>query len=121
MTHSGPATSAHRTGSGRFFAVRASSIALLFFSFFAVSLAVSLIGANHAGITETLGRPFIALPLFGFVVVATTHMYLGLAEIIRDYLRSPLARRLALFGDGALSLTFVGGAGYALITLMLKS
>jgi succinate dehydrogenase / fumarate reductase membrane anchor subunit len=76
---------AAREGTGHFWRVRLSSIALVPLSFFVVGWVVSLRGAGFAEVRASLTQPLIALAVALFLLVSLDHMRLGMKEIIEDY------------------------------------
>jgi succinate dehydrogenase / fumarate reductase membrane anchor subunit len=74
-----------REGTGHFWRVRLSSIALVPLSFFVIGWIVSLRGAGLAEVRASLAQPLVALLATLFLLVSLDHMRLGMKEIIEDY------------------------------------
>jgi succinate dehydrogenase / fumarate reductase, membrane anchor subunit len=81
-----------REGTGHFWRLRLTSVALLPLSLFAVGLTLSLIGADYGEVRSALAQPFVALLLALFIVIGLDHMRLGMQEIIEDYAHSEAMR-----------------------------
>lgn len=87
--------SAHE-GTGHFWRVRLSSIALIPLSLFVIGWIVSLKGVGYAEVRASLSHPLVTLIVALFLVVSLDHMRLGMKEIIEDYAHGE-GSRLALF------------------------
>jgi succinate dehydrogenase / fumarate reductase membrane anchor subunit len=87
--------SAHE-GTGQFWRVRLSSIALIPLSLFTIGWLLSLKGASYAEVRASLSQPLVTLIVALFLVVSLDHMRLGMKEIIEDYAHAE-GGRLALF------------------------
>jgi len=74
-----------KEGADHFWRQRITGVANLILSLFAIGLAVSLAGADHATVRATFAHPFIALPILMFMVSAAIHMRIGMQVIIEDY------------------------------------
>jgi succinate dehydrogenase / fumarate reductase membrane anchor subunit len=109
----------HR-GTSSFWRQRLSAIALVPLTVFVLGLALALIGADHDAVVAALGRPFIAIPLVAFVVLAAYHMKIGMHEIIEDYV-SGGARVAAQIGNTAFCSVVALAAAYAVVKLGLGS
>jgi succinate dehydrogenase / fumarate reductase membrane anchor subunit len=79
---------AAREGTGHFWAIRLSSVALVPLTFFVVGLVFSLNGASYAEMRATLANPIVAIMLLVTIGASLYHMYLGMQEIIADYAHS---------------------------------
>ena len=74
-----------REGTGHFWRVRLSSIALIPLSLFVIGWVLSLKGMGYAEVRASLSQPLVALVVALFLVVSLDHMRLGMKEIIEDY------------------------------------
>jgi len=83
---------AAREGTGHFWAVRITSIALIPLTFFVVGLLFSMVGADAAQMRATLANPFVSLLLLVTIGTGLYHMWLGMQEIILDYAHSELGK-----------------------------
>lgn len=98
-----------KSGTGHFWAIRASAIALAVLVPWLIGTLVSLVGADLATVQASLARPWVAILLAAFVLVLFWHTKLGLQVIIEDYVHTrvyELALQLAvsfLCGLGALA------------------
>lgn len=75
-----------KSGTGHFWWLRVTSVALIpLFAWFVGTL-VSLAGADLATVQAVLGRPFNAIAFALFVVTTFWHAKLGLQVVIEDYI-----------------------------------
>jgi succinate dehydrogenase / fumarate reductase membrane anchor subunit len=75
-----------REGTGHFWRQRLTAVANVPLILFFVGLVVSLNGASHAEVRETLANPFVALLVILILGSALYHMKLGMQSIIEDYI-----------------------------------
>jgi succinate dehydrogenase / fumarate reductase membrane anchor subunit len=107
---------AAHSGTGHFIGSRVTSVALLFLSIAFVAIVVGLLGRNHAAVVQILGSPLVAVLMLLFVGTTVYHMWIGMQEIIIDYVHGPAAKYLALFGN----MFFCAVTGLASIYAILK-
>ena len=81
-----------REGTGHFWRIRLSSIALIPLSLFTIGWVISLKGAGYAEVRASLSQPLVTLIVALFLVVSLDHMRLGMQEIIEDYIHGELAK-----------------------------
>jgi len=105
-----------REGTGHFWRIRLSSIALLPLSLFVVGWVLSLGGAGYDAVRASLAQPLVALAVGLFVVVSLDHMRLGMQIIIEDYFHAE-GSKLALL---ILNTFFVVVLGAASVFAILK-
>jgi succinate dehydrogenase / fumarate reductase membrane anchor subunit len=77
-----------KEGADHFWTQRVTAASNLLLAIFAVWLAISLAGADHATFKETIGKPLVALPLILFLLSAAIHMRIGMQVIIEDYVHA---------------------------------
>jgi succinate dehydrogenase / fumarate reductase membrane anchor subunit len=107
---------AAREGTGHFWRVRVTSVALIVLSLYFLGLVISLNGADYATIRAALAQPFTALMTGLFVLVGLVHMRLGMQEIIEDYIHAEGLKLVLLI----LSTFFCVAVGVASIFALLK-
>lgn len=81
-----------REGTGHFWQLRVSAVALAPLSLFGVGLVLSLRGAGYAEVKASLGQPLVALGLALFILISLHHMRLGMQVIIEDYIHAEGAK-----------------------------
>jgi succinate dehydrogenase / fumarate reductase membrane anchor subunit len=107
---------AAREGTGHFWRVRVTSVALIVLSLYFLGLVISLNGANYQTVRTALAQPFAALMMGLFVLVGLVHMRLGMQEIIEDYIHAEGTKLVLLI----LSIFFCVAVGAASIFALLK-
>ena len=105
-----------RDGTGHFWRIRVSSVALLPLSLYVVGLMVSLSSATHAQVLLALANPFTAVMVGLFLLASLDHMRLGMQVIIEDYVHSELPKLALLI----LNLFFTALVGAASLFARLK-
>ncbi len=105
-----------KEGSDHFWKQRVTSVALLFLTIFLVWIVVSLIGADHATVKATIGRPVVALPLILLAVTSAIHMRLGMQVIIEDYVHGEASKITLLM----LNTFFAIVVGASIVFAVLK-
>jgi succinate dehydrogenase / fumarate reductase, membrane anchor subunit len=103
-------------GADHFWKQRLTAVANLVLVPFLVGLLVTLVGADHATVRQTLSQPIVAILLLLLVLSEVTHMRLGMQVIIEDYVVSE-GRKVALL---MLNTFFALGVGLTSLFAILK-
>ena len=110
----------NRAGARAFWQSRATAIALLVLVPYAMVMLVRIAGRDVASVHHALTQLWVALPLLALILVGVWHMWLGMREILEDYVRKPgLAAVLLL--NTLFSLAVALAAGGAVLKLWLWS
>ena len=108
---------AAREGTGNFWRIRVTSIALIPLSMFVVGWVLSQRGAGLAKVQASLANPLIALAVALFLIISLDHMRLGMKEIIEDYVHEE-GGRLALLMLNSFFCVLIGAVSiFALLKL----
>ena len=107
---------AAHSGTGHFIGSRVTSVALLFLSIAFIAVVVGLLGRNHAAVVQILGSPLVAVLMLLFVGTTVYHMWIGMQEIILDYLHDDKFKFLSLMAN----TFFVIAVGLASAFAILK-
>ena len=108
---------AAREGTGNFWRIRVTSIALIPLSMFVVGWVLSMRGAGLAEVRASLANPLTALAIALFLIVSLDHMRLGMKEIIEDYIHDE-GGKLALLILNSFFCVLIGAASiFALLKL----
>jgi succinate dehydrogenase / fumarate reductase membrane anchor subunit len=87
------------TGTGHFIGQRVTSVALLFLTIAFIVIVAGLIGRNHAAVVQILGSPPVTILLLLFLVATIYHMWIGMQEIIIDYVHADGPKFAALLAN----------------------
>jgi succinate dehydrogenase / fumarate reductase membrane anchor subunit len=104
---------AARSGTHHFWTMTVTSVALLVLTPFFLAIVGPLLGASHAEVLETLGRPIPAAVVAAYLVVGLHHFRLGVTTLIEDYIQG-LARKIAII---AMTVVSYGLAATGLVAL----
>ena len=85
-----------RSGTYHFWHMRVTSVALLLLSAAFVVIVVSLLGRNQSAVAQILGSPGIAMLMLLFIGAGIYHMWLGMQEIIIDYVHQDTLKLFTL-------------------------
>ena len=107
---------AAREGTGSFWRIRVTSVALIPLSMFVVGWVLSLRGAGFAEVRASLSNPLIALVVALFLIISLDHMRSGMEEVIQDYVHGELLKVTLLM----LNLFFIVVLGAASVFALLK-
>jgi succinate dehydrogenase / fumarate reductase membrane anchor subunit len=111
-THYGTPGSATRTFKWQ----RITAAFNIAFLAFLIWLVVSLAGTGREQMAATIGNPLVALALALLVVNVTIHMWIGMREVIEDYIDEGDRNRLAKLANTA----FAGIVGAVMLLAILK-
>jgi succinate dehydrogenase / fumarate reductase membrane anchor subunit len=107
--------SAHE-GTQTFWHQRITSVAGVPLTIAFIAIVIALLGRNHAATQQILGSPLVAMLIILFVLAMAYHMWIGMQEIIVDYVHGPAPKYLALIGN----MFFCAVTGLASIYAVLK-
>jgi succinate dehydrogenase / fumarate reductase membrane anchor subunit len=108
--------SAH-SGTGAFWHQRVSAVALLSLTLVFVVIVITLLGRNHAAVTQILGSPPVAILMLLFIGASVYHMWLGMQEIVVDYVHEDLSRLFLLMCNTFFSISVAAACGFAILKL----
>ncbi len=106
-----------RSGTETFWRLRVTSVANVPLSIAFVLIVVALLGRNHAAAAQILGSPLIAIIMLLFIASITTHMRIGMKEIIEDYVHEEPARVILLMANMFYTLAVALAAAYGILRL----
>lgn len=106
-----------RAGTGQFWHQRLTAVAgvLLTVAFFVIVFAV--MGRSHAGTVQILGSPLVAIVLLLFVLNMVYHMWIGMQEIVIDYVHHEIGKLALLMGNTFFCIVIGFPCAYALLKL----
>jgi succinate dehydrogenase / fumarate reductase membrane anchor subunit len=107
---------AGHSGTTTFWHQRLTSVAGVPLTIAVVIIVVALLGRSHAAAVQILGSPLVAIIMLLFILNTVYHMWIGLQEIIVDYVHEEKTKLLAVIGN----TFFVFLAGFAASYAVLK-
>jgi succinate dehydrogenase membrane anchor subunit len=107
---------AAKSGTEDFWHLRVTSVALIPLTIAFVLVVIALMGRNHAAVVQILGSPLVAIVMLLFVLTTAYHMWIGMQEIIVDYVHDELWKFAALMAN----TFFCVAAGLACVYALLK-
>jgi succinate dehydrogenase / fumarate reductase membrane anchor subunit len=108
---------AAKAGTEAFWRQRLTAVANVPLTIAFVVIVVSLLGRNHAYAAQILGSPLVAIIMLLFILSTTTHMRVGMKEIIEDYVHEEPMRVILLMGNTFFTLAVALAAAYGILRL----
>jgi succinate dehydrogenase / fumarate reductase membrane anchor subunit len=108
------------TGTREYWLLKLTSVALLPLTIYLGGVVIALRDAVYTEVTSALAAPWIALPLFLFIVANALHMRLGMAQVIDDYVHSTSMKKIAVGANLFFSYGLAAAGLYFLILIGLR-
>ena len=105
-----------RSGTGHFWHQRVTAAAGIPLTIAFIVIAIALVGRSPAAVGQILGSPLVAVIMLLFIVNTLYHMWIGMQEIVLDYVHDDKLKILALLGNTC----FVFAVGFASAFAILK-
>jgi succinate dehydrogenase / fumarate reductase, membrane anchor subunit len=90
---------AAHSGTGHFWHQRVTSVAGIPLTIAFLIVVVALVGRSHATVGQTLGSPLVAIVMLLFIINSAYHMWIGMQEIILDYVHDDKWKLLSLMAN----------------------
>ena len=107
-----------REGTTTFWHQRLTSVAAVPLTIAFIVIVIALLGRNHAFAVQMLGSPLVAILMLLFILTTVYHMWIGMQEIIVDYVHDELMKYLALLGNTFFSIVAALASVYAIFKLI---
>ena len=107
---------AAHSGTGLFWHQRVTSVAGIPLTIGLLLIITALLGRNHAAVVQILGSPIVAIILLLFIVNTAYHMWIGMQELILDYVHADKWKLMSLMAN----TFFVFAVSLASIYAILK-
>jgi succinate dehydrogenase / fumarate reductase membrane anchor subunit len=108
---------AAHTGTGHFWHQRVTSVAGVPLTIALAVIVISLLGRSHAAVVQILGSPLIAIIMLLFIVNSAYHMWIGMQEIILDYVHEDRWKLASLMGNTFFVFAVALASGFAILKL----
>ncbi|MGI8525433.1 MAG: succinate dehydrogenase, hydrophobic membrane anchor protein [Pseudolabrys sp.] len=106
-----------RSGTTHFWHQRVTAVALISLTVIFIVIVVMLLGRNHAAVVQVLGSPLVAILMLLFIGASIYHMWIGMQEIIIDYVHGDLAKVLLLMTNTFFCFVMGVGCVFAILKL----
>jgi len=108
---------AARSGTGHFWYQRLTSVAGIPLTIALVLIVIALIGRSHAAVVQILGSPLIAILMLLFIINTAYHMWIGMQEIILDYVHDEKWKLISLMSNTFFVVVVAFAGCYAILKL----
>jgi succinate dehydrogenase / fumarate reductase membrane anchor subunit len=108
---------AAHSGTGHFWHQRITSVAGIPLTIAAIAIVIGLLGRSHATVVQVLGSPVVAIIMLLFIINISYHMWIGLQEIILDYVHEDLLKLVSLMANTFYVFAVALASGYAILKL----
>jgi succinate dehydrogenase / fumarate reductase membrane anchor subunit len=108
---------AAHSGTGHFWMQRLTSVAGIPLSIALVIIIVGLLGRSHAAVVQILGSPLVAIVMLLFIINSAYHMWIGMQEIILDYVHDNRFKFLSLMANTFFVFAVAFASAYAILKL----
>jgi succinate dehydrogenase / fumarate reductase membrane anchor subunit len=108
---------AGHSGTMTFWHQRLTSVAGVPLTIAFVIIVISLLGRSHAAAVQILGSPLVAIIMLLFIVNMAYHMWIGLQEIIVDYVHEEKLKLLCVVGNTFFVFVTAFASAFAVLKL----
>ena len=108
---------AAHSGTGHFWYQRLTSVAGVPLIIGLVLIVIALLGRSHAAVVQILGSPLIAIVMLLFIINTAYHMWIGMQEIILDYVHDEKWKIISLMSNTFFVVAVAFAAVYAILKL----
>ena len=108
---------AAHSGTGLFWHQRVTSVAGIFLTIALVVIVIGLLGRSHAAVVQILASPIVAIVMLLFIINTTYHMWIGMQEIILDYVHEDKLKLLSLMANTFFCFVIGFASAFAILKL----
>jgi succinate dehydrogenase / fumarate reductase, membrane anchor subunit len=108
---------AARSGTGHFWFQRITSVSGIPLTIGLLLIITALLGRSHAAVVQILGSPIVAITMLLFIINTAYHMWIGMQEIILDYVHDDTWKFLSLMANTFFVFTVSLASIYAILKL----
>jgi succinate dehydrogenase / fumarate reductase membrane anchor subunit len=106
-----------RSGTGHFWHQRVTSVAGVPLTIALLMIITALLGRSHAAVVQILGSPIVAIIMLLIIINTAYHMWIGMQEIILDYVHEARWKFLALMANTFFVISVSLASIYAILKL----
>jgi succinate dehydrogenase / fumarate reductase membrane anchor subunit len=108
---------AARAGTYDFWHQRVTAVAGIPLTIALIVIAIALLGRNHAAAVQILGSPVVAVIMLLFILNTVYHMWIGMQEIILDYVHDDKYKFLSLMMNTFFCIAVGLASAFAILKL----
>ena len=108
---------AAHAGTHDFWHQRITSVAGIPLCIAAIVIAIGLLGRSHAAVVQILGSPLVAIIMLLFIIDIVYHMWIGMQEIIVDYVHEDKLKLATLLANTFFCFTVGFASAFAILKL----
>jgi len=108
---------AAHSGTQDFWHQRVTSVAAIPLTIALVIIVIALLGRGHAAVVQILGSPIVAIIMLLFIINTVYHMWIGMQEIILDYVHDDKLKFACLMGNTFFSFAVCFASAFAILKL----
>ena len=108
---------AAHSGTQQFWYQRVTAVAGIPLVIAAIVIAIGLLGRSHAAAVQILGSPLVAIIMLLFIITIVYHMWIGMQEIIIDYVHEDKLKLATLLANTFYCFAVAFACGYAILKL----
>ena len=105
------------SGTTDFWRQRITGVAMLLLILPVIIVVMMLLGRNHAGATQILGSPLVAIILLLFIIASAWHMRIGMQVVIEDYVHHEQLKLASIMANNFFSFAVALASIYAILKL----
>ena len=96
---------------------RLTSVAGIPLCIAAIVIVIGLLGRSHAAVVQILGSPIVAIIMLLFIINIVYHMWIGMQEIIVDYVHEDKLKLATLLGNTFFCFAIGLASAFAILKL----
>jgi succinate dehydrogenase / fumarate reductase membrane anchor subunit len=108
---------AAHSGTETFWHQRVTSVAAIPLTVAVVIIIIALLGRSHAAVVQILGSPLVAIIMLLFTINTVYHMWIGMQEIIIDYVHEDKLKLMTLMANTFFAFAIGLASAFAILKL----
>ena len=108
---------AAHSGTRDFWHQRVTSVAGIPLTIALFVIVIALLGRSHAAVVQILGSPIVAIIMLLFIINMAYHMWIGMQEIIIDYVHEDKLKLASLMANTFFVIAVVFASVFAILKI----